>query len=143
MPYGSEMAQYIVDSSTSYVLGGSTGGTPVWLNAFPPTGQGTAVAIYESGGPSPLYTQGTALYLERPSMQVITRSTSYATARQNADYVYRLLGSISNTSVPKTTSTGTTTYVTVTPLQSPTDMGTDAEERPMITCNYMAEKEMS
>jgi hypothetical protein len=144
MPYGSEMARYIVNSSSGYTLGGSTGsGLPVWINAFPPVSFDTPIALYEAGGPAPLYTHGTALYLERPSMQVISRSTSYATARQNADHVYRTLGSISNVSVAKTTSTGTTAYATVTPLQSPTDMGTDAKGRHLITCNYMAEKEMS
>lgn len=143
MPYGSEVANYITSNSTAYKTGGSTGSaTPVWLNKFPSDDVDTAIAIYDSGGLGPLYTHN-GLSLERPTVQIISRSTSYATARQNADYIFRTLGGVTNAGVSKTTSTGETTYLTITPLQSPSDMGQDAEERSMVTCNYMAEKEMS
>jgi hypothetical protein len=143
MPYGSEVANFLVSASTSFKQGGSTGAqTPIWMNKFPGRSSNTAIAIFESGGPAPLYTHS-GLSLERPTVQIISRSTSYATARQNADFIFRTLAGVTNAGVSKTTSTGETSYLTITPLQSPTDMGQDAEERSMVTCNYMAEKEMS
>lgn len=143
MPYGAEVAGYIVSSSTTFKAGGSTGSKiPVWINKIPANSENSAIAVFESGGPGPLYTHS-GVTLERPTIQVISRSTSYETARQNADTVWRTLSAVTNTLVSKSSSTGQTMYLTITPLQSPTRMGEDPEERPLVTCNFMAEKELS
>lgn len=139
-----ELATYIDSNSTHFRNGASTGSAvPIWMSGFPDQSPGNAIALFEAGGPGPVYTQGGSIYVERPSIQVISRSTSYVTARGNAERVYRLLSVVKNASIAKTTSTGNTTYVTVTPIQSPFTMGKDAEERNLISCNYIAEKVLS
>lgn len=141
MPVMTEVASYIVSTSTRYKVGGSTGSkVPLWQSSFPPDQANTAVALFESGGSGGLYAHGGNLVLERPTFQVIARSTSYATARDHAEHIYSLLTSVTNATLSKTTSTGTTSYLTITAVQSPTDMGQDAEERKLITCNFITEK---
>ena len=141
MPVGREVVGYVVSQSTAYVLGGTTGGVPVYLNKMAES-PATAVAFFESGGPGPTYTY-TGVSLERPGLQLISRSTSYATARDNAQTVWNMLAAVTNVTISKTSSTGVTSYATITPVQSPTDMGQDAKELALITCNFTIEKEVS
>ena len=141
MPAGREVLGYVVSNSTKYVLGGSTGGTPIYLNKIAET-PATALGFFESGGPGPLYTY-TGVSVERPTLQLISRSSSYATARDNAQTVWNMLAAVTSTTIAKTSSTGVTSYLTITPVQSPTDMGQDAEELALITCNFIIEKELS
>lgn len=144
MPVLDEISGYILSNSTRFKAGGSTGTkVPLWKSTLPPDQANTSIGLFEAGGPGPVYTHNGTLYTERPSLQVISRSTSYATARDNAEHIYTLLGAVTNVLVAKTTSTGDTTYVSITPVQSPFDMGQDAEERNLISCNYIAEKEQS
>ncbi len=143
MPFINEISNYIVATSTRFALGDSSTAVPLYMGKLPAAIADTAVTVIDSGGSGPLYTQNGTFYLERPTIQVITRSSAYSVARDNAETIYNLLANVTNLSISKTTSTGTTTYLTVTPLQSPSDMGQDAEERPLVTCNYLAEKEPS
>jgi hypothetical protein len=144
VPVLDELTQYVITNTTRFKEGGSTGSkVPIFRGRFPANTNDTAVAMFETGGPGPLYLSNGVLSHERPSVQVISRSTSYLTARNNARYVYDVLAGITTKLLPKVTSTGTTTYLTVTPVQSPADMGKDAQERDMITCNYIAEKVVS
>lgn len=133
-----EISAYILAQSTRFVAGPSTSATKaqVWLNRFPETSQGTAVALFESGGVAPLYTQA-ALSMERPAVQVISRSTSYATARLNAHRIYALLSAVENGTLSGVS------YPTITPVQSPFDIGMDAGGHSMLSCNYIAEKAVS
>ena len=143
MPAINEVASYVVAQSTRYALGNSSTATPLFMNKLPPDVADTAVTFIDAGGAGPLYTHNGVVALERPSLQVITRSSAYQTARDNAEHIFTILAGVTNTSISKTTSTGVTSYLTITPLQSPTDMGQDAEERPLVTCNYLIEKEQS
>lgn len=143
MPAINEVASYIVAQSTRYAQGDSSTAVPLYMNKLPATSSNTAVTIIDSGGSGPLYTQNGNFALERPTLQVITRSSAYQTARDHAEHIYTILASVTNVSIAKTTSTGVTSYLTISPLQSPTDMGQDANERPLVTCNYVIEKEQS
>lgn len=131
-----ELSAYLLANTTGFVAGPSTTGTQIWLNRFPENSEDTAVALYEAGGIEPNYTY-TGLNHERPSVQVISRSSSYATARSNANRIFSALSGIENS-----TLTGTE-YVKVTPVQSPFDLGNDAGGRAMISCNYISDKAVS
>ena len=143
MPGINEVAAYITAQSTRYAQGSSTTAIPLFMNKLPAESPDTSVVVIESGGLGPLYTQTGTVALERPTFQVITRSSAYSQARDNAEHIWTILANVTNTSIAKTTSTGVTSYLTVTPLQSPSDMGQDAQERPLVTCNFVVEKELS
>lgn len=136
-----ELSSYILENSTSFARAPSTAKIPIWLGGFRADQPNTAVSIYETGGPGPVYVFS-GITFERPTVQIISRSTSYTTARTNAWRIYNILAEVSNTSLPVSTSTGaaTVSYVTITPAQSPFDMGSDAVARQQISCNYQIEK---
>lgn len=131
-----EVASYLVTTSTRFSAGASSTAIPLWMSQHPEGQPDTSVALFESGGPGPLYTQN-GLTIERPTIQIISRSSSYATARDNAQHIHDILAAVTNQTL------GTTPYVTITPVQSPFSMGFDALERPLISCNFVVEKEPS
>lgn len=131
-----ELSAYIIANATGFVAAPATSGIQIWLNRFPDDASNHAVALYESGGVGPNYTY-TGLDHERPSVQVICRSTSYATARTTANRIYTLLSGTENA-----TLTGTS-YTRITPIQSPFDVGADAAGRSMVSCNYQSDKAVS
>ena len=142
MPVLGELTTHLVNASTRYEAATSSSAISIWNSIFPSDEIGTAIALYESGGPGPEYTQD-GLSFERPTVQVISRSTSYDTARDNAEHVFGILSAIENVDIAKSTAGGVTRYIDVTPVQSPFDMGRDAEQRAQVSCNYIAQKEIS
>ncbi len=142
MSFMTEIHGYIILTSTRYASGSSSTAIPLWMNRHPSGEADTSVALFESGGSGVMYDyQG--ISFERPTVQVVARSSSYVIARDNAEHIFSLLGSVTNQVIAKTTAGGTTPYLTVTPIQSPSEMGQDAERRTLITCNFQAEKEVS
>lgn len=138
MPVLNEIATYIAASSTAtFSAGPHATKTQIFIGDFPEDQRNTLVAIFEPGGAPPVYTFGASPMLERPTVQVISRSTSYATARTNAFTIYAILAAI------KDATLSGTAYTRVTPSQSPADLGKDADDRHLISCNYMAEKVVS
>jgi Bacteriophage minor capsid protein len=132
-----DMATMILAASTSLKLGGSTGSkTPVFLSRIPPDQVSLSVGVYEAGGPPPQYVYG-GITFERPSVQVLVRAASYEAGRNLADTIYQYLSTVTNSTV------SSTLYVSVTPQQSPFDAGYDANDRRLISCNYIIEKELS
>ena len=97
----------------------------------------TIVALIETGGSPPLHafsTGGkTTRVAERPSMQVLCRSTSYVVARDYAQIVFGLLDG--HAGVMKTGGQ----WWGVSALQSPFDIGQDRNTRHLVSCNYAAE----
>ena len=143
MPLGSEVHGYIIFTSTRFASGESSTAIPLWINKHPATQPDTSVALFESGGAGPDYALGGAVITERPNLQIISRSSSYPVARDNAEHLWQLLASVTGVSIAKTTAGGTTDYLTITPLQSPTDIGQDAEARALVTSNYSIVKAQS
>lgn len=139
MPLLDEIATYIVSQSTAnFVVGPTTTAkTSIWKGQFPQRQVGNAIALFEPGGAPPLYTFSSSPSLERPSVQVISRSSSYATARSNAKAIYSILAAVKNATISGTA------YTRITPSQSPFDMGKDPDDRNLISCNYIAEKAVS
>lgn len=137
MPVLNEIAAYIAATSTNFSAGPHATKTEIFIGDFPEDQRSTAIALYESGGAPPVYTYGSSPLVERPTVQVVTRSTDYAIARSNATTIYNILAAIEDATLSGTA------YTRVTPLQSPLDMGTDADDRQLISCNYIAEKAVS
>jgi hypothetical protein len=141
MTVAAEVQDYIVASSTAFRLGGSTAGN-VFVSQVPETAPDTAVTIYETGGIGPTFSLAAIPpVVETPGLQIVSRSTSYAVARSNAESIYKTLYTPVNTSL--TTSTGGTFYLTISPQQSPFDMGRDDNGRHQVICNYLVQKEVS
>lgn len=142
-----ELARYVVGQSTSFVIAPSTAGYPIWKGGFRADQPNTAVTILETGGILPTYTYA-GVSFEQPTIQIISRSTSYELARTNAWLVYEILAIVGNANLVASTSTSTgadptTRYVSITPNQSPFDMGNDAKARTQFSCNYMIQKVLS
>lgn len=142
MPVGSEVHGFIVLTSTRFASGASSTAIPLWINKHPEGQPDTSVAIFESGGAGAMYTYD-GLELENPTLQIISRSSAYQTARDNAEHIYGVLSAVTNQTIAKTSAGGTTLYVTISPLQSPSDIGQDASERSLVTSNYIIEKAIS
>lgn len=132
-----EIAAYVAAQTTSFSAGPHASKIEIWIGQFPADQRGTAVALFEPGGAPPVFTFGANPMVERPSVQVVSRSTSYATARTNAKTIYSLLAAVEDATLSGTV------YTRITPSQSPFDMGMDPDDRHLISCNYIAEKEVS
>lgn len=139
-----EVANLIVTGATGFRLPTSTGSAiPVWLGQIGVDSPGTAVALYETGGVSPVR-KFSGVDHERPNIQILVRSTSWTTARTTADRIWRLLEGTHSTALAKTPgSTATTRYLDITPLQSPFDVGTDPKRRHLVSMNFSVWKELS
>ena len=90
MPLLLEIGTYLEANSTAFTLGKSTG--TLQLSIMTDSMPDTVVSLYEdSGGPTMQAFStgsGAARVYEQPSMQALSRSTSYVTARENAGRVY-------------------------------------------------------
>jgi len=117
----------------SIILAGSglgTFGTDLFCSQLPPTPD-TVVALFETGGLSPLYTHsGTLPAYERPTFQVVVRDASYVAARAKIESIWKTLAAIANTAISGTF------YLMIRPRQSPFDMGQDKNERAQLVVNF-------
>lgn len=104
--------------------------------AFMPDNPNTVTTIYETGGAGPLNAfstgGGTRIY-EQPSIQIITRSTSYETARNIQETVFVVLDGVNNQTVP---STGSIHYGSIDAVQSPFLINRDSNNRFKVGVNF-------
>lgn len=104
--------------------------------AFMPENPNTVTTIYETGGAGPLNAfstgGGTRIY-EQPSIQIITRSTSYETARNIQETVFTALDGVNNQTVP---STGSVHYGSIDAVQSPFLISRDSNNRFKVGVNF-------
>ncbi len=137
MPILEEVALYL-ETNTALTLGATTG--TLQFSIITDAMADTVVVLYESaGGPTALAfstgSSGAARVYEQPSVQALSRSATYATARANAGVVYDALDGLSNTTM--TGSTGTNvTYLSVDAVQPPFPLGRDDQERHLISVNF-------
>jgi hypothetical protein len=136
-----DLVTYLDAQSTALSLLSGTGGN--LSKAFMPDASpapNTMVTLYETGGRAPVhvFTTSTQTRLhEQPTVQVLSRSSSYQTARNNAETVFGILDGIANTLLP--TATGIR-YVSIEAIQSPFSIGRDANDRHLVSCNYQIMK---
>jgi len=129
-----DLATYIAAQSTAFSVG-STGnlGKALMLDKVHTA---TMVSIYETPGLPNLYTFSTTnkatRVAEKPRIQVLSRSTSYQTARTNIDTIYQLLDGFSG---PLPTSTGTE-YLSIEAVQPPFSAGRDENDRWILSVNF-------
>ena len=124
-----DIAIHLEDNSTLVI------GVDLTL-AFMPENPNTVTTIYESGGSGPLNAfstgGGTRVY-EQPSIQIVTRSTSYETARTIQETVFTVLDGVNNQVVP---STGSVHYGSIDAVQSPFLINRDSNNRFKVGVNF-------
>lgn len=128
MAYLDQVASYI-DANTALVLGTDL------FKGYLPDLPDTCVAVYETAGPAPRETL-TLTLVERPNLQVVSRSVDYPGARVNAQNVWNLLHQV----VDETLSG--VRYLRMVPLQSPFYLGRDESLRVKFAFNMTVEKEL-
>lgn len=128
----------ILNELTTHIAANSTlvVSTDLFMHSFPATAKDTAVCLYETGGVGSVESFGGIVH-ERPSTQVLVRSTSYLVARNIAQTAYNTITAI------KSTSLSGTEYLYTSSQQSPFDIGDDESGRVQISCNYFIYKEPS
>jgi hypothetical protein len=134
-----DLASWIDTSSTSFAVGTNLFKALFLDNAAVPN---TATVLYETPGIENVYTFSTAQYsarvaMERPSVQAISRSTSYQTARTRAQTIYTLLDGLAGRNLP--TSTGKL-YHDISAAQAPFFLQRDENDRYLVACNYLITK---
>ncbi len=133
-----ELATYLV-ANTTLTVGGTTGTlTKAIMRDSQPD---TVASLFETGGlPSrQAFSTGTNtdIVWERPSVQLLSRSLSYQTARAAAEAVYQALDGLG-----ETTMSGTR-WGSVDAIQAPFSLGRDENERYLVSVNFQIHKEVS
>lgn len=137
-----DVATYLDAQSTALALRKGTAGNLAKAQSLDSAAlPNTCVVLYETAGSAGAHTWstgGSSVAYESPRLQVISRSTSYVTARTNAQTVYTTLDQFSGY-LP--TSTGTR-YLSIDAIQAPYAYGRDDNDRFLVTTNYAIRKEV-
>ncbi len=93
----------------------------------------TFVSLYDTQGFESSFTFSTSstvsVAFEQPGLQILSRSVSYVTARDNAVLAHQVLDGFSGT-------LSGTRYLSITAAQTPFFIGRDANDRPMFSVNF-------
>ena len=141
-----EALTYVLANTTTFRAATSTGlKVPIFLNRLPEGVDDTVMAMYEPGGAPPLAGLASSVpVVERPRIQLTSRAPTYQAARANAQTVWDAFFKLTNTSIIKDGSTSLTTlWNSAEPINSPTDMGRDSNERDLVSADFQVTKEMS
>lgn len=138
---------FLVAQSTAFtIFAGTSGGSlakQIMLdNTVAPD---TLAVLYETAGGPNTYTfsttTGTAsVDTENPSLQILSRATSYATARTQAETAYTILDGLAERNLP--TATGTR-YIEITADQAPFFVNRDENDRNIVSVNFSVRKVIS
>jgi len=131
---------YLIDSnSTSRTLG-----TNLFAGFQSPLTPDTATFVQEYSGRKPNFTFGSSTPAwENPRVQILDRSTDYQTARNASEKHYKIImGQVNVVLKPSSSATGTT-YLSLTPINSPFYVGQDSNERHQMAFNIEAMKNLS
>jgi hypothetical protein len=106
--------------------------------SFMPDSPNDLIAMYETGGSSPVDMTGSLLPgYERPRVQILSRSKIPETARLNAEKAYQALVQVANQGV------NGTRYLKISAVQSPFQTGRDTSNRVTYAVNLEVWKELS
>lgn len=105
----------------------------------------TGISVLETGGAPPLCTFGSgatsigvpASTVERPRVQVLSRSPIYATARAKAQDAFNLLDGLAARTI------NGVRYLYISAVQSPIDLGRDGNLRAHFSVNFDVVKAVS
>lgn len=112
---------------------GLTAGASIFAVRLPDSPD-TAMAVRETGGPAPEHTFGRRAW-RTPTVQVVSRSTSAATARTNIDAAYTALDRHPGGTLASA-STGST-YLSAWAMSEPISVGEDDAGRVTYTLNVI------
>lgn len=135
-----DIAAYIAAQTTGFDVFSGTTGNMVKAQALDYANiPDTVVGLYEPSGlaPTHVFSTGTGTRLwNRPTLQILSRSTSYQTARANAQTLYDLLdGAVS-------TTMNSNRYTSVDALSAPFSIGRDTDDRFLVSCNYSVRQDI-
>ena len=131
-----------VDEVATYLAAQSVGtvGTDLFKESLPATPD-ACVMVRETGGASPDPGFGsTAARFERPALQIIARG---AADDVTGPYDKAWLAWVALMAVNPTTSMSGTIYHQINPLQNPSLLEVDDNDRSLYAVNFLAEKELS
>jgi hypothetical protein len=137
MTFLDDVATIITTATTGFTVGGVSGN--LGKQQMDDTQPSTMVGLFRTAGPGPAYTFSTgtqtATAFEAINLQVMSRSTSYVTAENNANLVYSVLSGAGEQTV------NGLRYRRVTALQAPYGIGHDDNDRYLVVCNYTVERD--
>ncbi len=140
-----DIATFLAAQSTAFtILSGTAGNLAKQIMFDHDHWPDTVTSLYKTAGFANEYTfsssTGTArVAFERPGLQLLSRSTSAATAESNAETAYTILDGLANRNLP--TATGTR-YLEITAVQPPFFSGRDRNDRFIVSCNFSVWKEV-
>ncbi len=137
---------FLITESTAFTtLGGTSGGSlgkQIMLDdSITPD---TVAVLYETAGGPNEYTFSSStgratVSFERPGLQILSRSTLYATAKIRAETAYTILDGLAGRNLPTTTGPR---YLEITAVQAPFFLQRDENDRYIVSTNYLAWKEV-
>ena len=139
MPLLDDIATFLDAQSTAFTLLSGTAGNLAKAKLLDHIHVSDTMAVlYETGGSPNEYTfstsTGTArVAIEKPSLQMLSRSSDYQTARNQAQVAYTILDGLAGQNLP--TATGTL-YLDITAVQAPFTIGPDDNDRPIVSVNF-------
>ena len=133
-----EVARHLQDDSVGTI------GVNIF-KSYSPNAPNTTLTVYETGGFRPQDTFGSTCEVawENPSIQIVSRSTDYETARRTAENAYRSLISVTNETLKASSSDAGSFYLRIWAVQSPFRLGVDENERNLVACNFDVMKTLS
>lgn len=139
-----DVADFLVAQSTAFSIGSTSATLAKAIALDEPKNPSTISVLYETGGQGNAYTFSSStgyanVASESPGFQILSRSTAYTTARSYAETAYQLLDGLAGRTLP--TSTGGTYYEEIAAVQAPFYLQRDANDRYIISCNYLTSKE--
>ena len=105
----------------------------------------TALFIYETGGfrPQDVFGSTCQAVWENPTIQIVSRSTNYKTARRIGDNAYRALINVTNETLKASSSDVGSFYLRIFANQAPFRLGVDQNDRHLVACNFGVMKTFS
>ena len=140
-----DIATFLAASSTAFtVLSGTAGNLGKMIMLDNAHVADTFASIYETGGGPSEHafstdTNGVEVVFERPSFQILSRSTTYTIARSQAQVAHTLLDGLNSQNLP--TATGTR-YLQITAVQSHFFIDRDDNDRFLVSVNFDVWKEI-
>lgn len=122
-------ATYAASYSGKFALG-----TNLFLSLLPETPD-VCMAVYEQGGGPPVFTFGTTQIVQ-PTMQVITRHTSYETGRTDAQELFEIFVDLAEQTI------NSVKYHRIEPVSSPALFQRDNNNRVLFTTNFTVMREL-
>jgi hypothetical protein len=115
------------------------------FKSFMPSNPFTLVGVYEYPGSRNQFVFGStsAPAWERPRLQIVSRSTSYATAMKKLQGIYKSLELVSNKTLAPTSLATGCLYIRIQPISAPFTMGLDYHELLRVAVNFDVMKELS